>query len=153
MRQRGFLSITMILVIALALSLLAATVLGKLLFSEKEAHAKTRGEYQAFVAGVEKIGKEQEAKNKAELQRREKVNHATLKSYQDKSAASAARADGLCKSAGLSAGCRDLSAVPSTARPANDSERDQRLLSVLRHAQDLANRLTALQDWVREQRQ
>ncbi len=149
--QRGFLTPTLILVIALGIALLAATILGKLLFSEKEAHAKTRGEYAAFVAGVEKLGKEQEARNEQELKRREKVNNATVQSYKARTDAARARADSLCQSAGLGAGCRDLSAVPSSARPANDSERDQRLLTVLQHAQQQAEQLKALQEWVRSQ--
>lgn len=147
-RQLGF---TLYLVIALAVMALGLAILGKLYFNELKSHAKTQGEYLAFQAGVRKIGEEQERKNVEERKRSEKVSGDRIKSLQARELAARARADGLCRSAGLSSGCRELSGVPETARPVDDKARDQRLLEVLRHSQDQTDRLIELQSWVTDQ--
>lgn len=71
MRQRGFLSFTMIGVIAAAVVIgglaLALKVQSSRLSSEQTAHAETKGKFQAFVAETKRIG--EEAQKKADATR------------------------------------------------------------------------------------
>lgn len=135
------------------IGVLAAAVLigGKLLFSSYEENARIEGEYTAFREGVKKKGDEAEKKRKDTEATQKEVDRERTASLEKRVAANRIRADGLCKSAGLSAGCRDLSGVPESTRPADAAARDQRLLEVLRHSQDQADRLIELQEWARQQ--
>ena len=151
MRQRGFL--TLGLGITIGLLSIALTGVGWLYNGALKEKARVQGEYEAFKTGVKTLGEEAEAKHQKTLKDRERIANERIKSLGARAAASAARADKLCKSAGLSAGCRALPAVPSTARPVDATTHNQRLVELLRHAQEVTDRLTELQLWVMAQQQ
>ena len=113
--------------------------------------ARVEGEYESFKDGVRRIGERAEKERLAELARQRSIHDERLKSLEKRLAASRSRADGLCKSAGLSAGCSSLPPIPSTSRPVDDSAYNQRLVSLLRHAQEVTDRLVELQLWVSSQ--
>ena len=147
MRQRG--SLTLGLGITIGLLSIALTGVGWLYNGALKEKARVQGEYEAFKEGTRQLGEEAEARNRKTLTERERIANERIKSLGARAAASAARADGLCKSAGLSAGCRALPAVPDTTRPVDDSAHNQRLVELLRHAQTLTDQLIELQEWVR----
>ncbi len=109
---------------------------------------KVEAEYEVFKEHVKKFGEDAEARRLAELERQKRSHDDTVKSYEKRLAAARARADELCKSAGLSAGCRSLPTVPDTARPVDAAAYNQRLVDLLRHAQEITDRLIELQLWV-----
>ena len=150
MNQRGSLTIGLGITIGVLSGALALT--GWLYNGALKDKARIQGEYEAFKTGVETLGKEAETKRLAELERQKRSHDASLKSLEIRLASAHARADELCKSAGLSSGCSSLPVIPDTARPADDKARDQRLLAVLRNAQDTADRLAELQLWLMAQR-
>lgn len=148
MRQRGYLTIGLGIACAvLTLALLAAANWAR---TETEKRAEVEGRFAAFKGDTKRLGDEAKAKADKERERQEKESKDAAKRYEGRIAAANARADGLCKRAGVSAGCRDLPPVPDTARPPDDASRDQRLLTVLRHAQDQADKLIELQEWARK---
>lgn len=153
--QQGFIPIALYAAIGAGVIILGLSIALKVQSSRLEAaqteKARITGEYEAFKAGVKKIGEEAQAKAKLEIDRQKRVSNETVKSLTERVAASNARADSLCKSAGLSSGCGELSRVPPTARAANEAERDKQLLGVLQSAQEQADRLSELQAWVRNQ--
>lgn len=151
MNQRGSLLIGLGITIA-ALSLSLAGV-GWLYNGALKERARIEGEYEAFKIGVKELGEQAEEDNLRLLIERERIADERIKSLAARAAAAAARADSLCKSAGLSAGCRALPPVPSTTRPVDDTGFNERLLEVLRHAQEISDRLTELQLWVAAQQQ
>ena len=113
--------------------------------------ARIEGEYEAFRDGVKRLGEKAEKDRLAELARQRSIHDERLKSLEKRLALSRSRADGLCKSAGLSAGCSSLPPVPPTSRPVDDSAYNQRLVDLLRHAQEVTDRLIELQLWVSSQ--
>lgn len=113
--------------------------------------ARVEGEYEAFKATAERLGREAQERYNRDLMTRERIANERIKSLGLRAAAAAARADGLCKQAGLRSGCRALPAVPDTARPTDDTGFNERLLEVLRHAQAVADQLAELQAWVAAQ--
>ena len=113
--------------------------------------ARVEAEYGAFKAEAARLGKVAQEKFDKSLQDRERIANERIKSLGLRAAAAAARADGLCKSAGLSSGCSSLPAIPDTTRPTDDAGFNERLLEVLRHAQTVADQLAELQEWVRAQ--
>jgi len=146
MSQRG--SIAMGLGGAIAVLSVALAGVGWLYNGALKEKARVQGEYEAFKAGVRELGERAEAKRLAglELQRRSYDERVT--SLEKRMVAARSRADKLCKSAGLSSGCSALPAVPDTAKPVDDTARDQRLLEVLRHAQDTTDKLIEIQLWL-----
>ena len=149
MKQRGSLTLGLGITIGVLSLMLAGT--GWLYNGALKEKARVQGEYEAFKDGVARLGKEAENKRLNELERQKRSHDETIKSLEKRLASARARADELCKSAGLSAGCRTLPAVPPTTRPVDDATRDQRLLAVLQHAQDTTDRLIELQAWITEQ--
>ena len=145
--------LTMGLGISTALLAAALAGTGWLYNGALKEKARIEGEYEAFKTGVKTLGEEAEAKRLAELQRQRKSHDESVESLEKRVVAARARADKLCKSAGLGAGCRALPAVPDTARPVDDTGFNERLLEVLRHAQEITDRLTELQLWVAAQQQ
>ena len=135
--------------ISTALLALALAGTGWLYNGALKEKARIEGEYEAFKEGTRKLGEEAEARNKKTLTERERIANERIKSLGARAAVSAARADRLCKSAGLSAGCSALPSIPSTTRPVDDSAHNQRLVELLRHAQEIADKLAELQEWVR----
>ena len=145
-------NLTVIMGVVIAVLLATTAAAGKWAMHQSERAATIQGQYDAFKTGVEDAGKKAEADRMKEIARQKGVNDASEKSLQTRIAAANARADRLCKSAGASAGCRSLPAVPDTTRPTDDSASDQRLLEVLRHAQGQSDTLIELQEWVRKQK-
>lgn len=130
--------------IVLGLSLAAAVHWA---FAAEKGRAKVAGEFAAFKVGVEAAGKKAEDDAEIERNRQKRENDDATKRFQARVSAANARADELCKRAGISAGCRDLPAPPSLARAATDEARDQQLLGVLRHAQKLADQVIEILAW------
>ena len=149
--QRGSLLIGM--GITVAFLSVALTGVGWLYNGALKEKARVQGEYEAFKLETARLGKEAQQRFDKSLKDRERIANERIKSLGARAAASAARADKLCKSAGLSAGCRALPAVPSTARPVDATTHNQRLVELLRHAQEVTDRLTELQLWVMAQQQ
>jgi len=119
--------------------------------SAQIAKAQVEGEYLAFKTGVERLGREAEAKAKATVAKQEKINHDRYNALRGRYADIAARYDRLRQSAGIGSGSRPMPAVPDTARPTDDSARDSRLLEVLRGADQQTATLIELQEWVKAQ--
>jgi len=151
LKQRGSLLIGMGVVVAVLSVSLAG--MGWLYNGALKEKARVEGEYEAFKVGVKTLGEEAEARNVRTLAERERIANERIQSLGKRAAAASARADRLCKSAGLSAGCREIPAIPSTTRPIDDAISNQRLLTVLRHAQAVTDQLTELQLWVAAQQQ
>ena len=154
MRPHGFLSFTMIGIIAAAVVIgglsIALKVQSSRLSSEQTAHAETKGKFQAFVSETKRIGEAAKAKADAEIKRQQEVSNASAKSYESRLAAINAAYRGL-RDGRSDSGRSAVPAVPDTARPSDDSASDQRLLSVLQHADEQTARLIELQGWLREQ--
>lgn len=148
MRQRGYLTIG--LAIALAVMTLATVAAANWARTETEKRAKIEGQFTAFKAETKRLGDEAKDKADKERDRQARENANAQKRLEARIAAANARADGLCKRAGLSAGCRDLPPVPDTARPTDDAAHNQRLVELLRHAQAVTDRLIELQEWARK---
>lgn len=149
-RQKG--SLTIGLGITIGVLSIALAGVGWLYNGALQEKARVEGEYEAFKEGVKKLGEEAEAKRLVELERQRRDHDKAVASLKARVAAADARANELCKQAGLSAGCRALPAVPSAARPTDDAGFNERLLEVLRHAQAIADQLAELQAWVAAQR-
>ena len=145
-------NLTVIMGVIIAVLLATTAAAGKWAQHEAGKRAEVESKFTAFKTGIKDAGDKAEAARVKEIARQKGVNDAREKSIQARVAASNARADSLCKSAGASAGCRSLPAVPDTTRPTDDSARDQRLLEVLRHAQGQSDTLIELQEWVRQQK-
>ena len=143
--------LTMGLGISTALLALALSGTGWLYNAALKDKARVEGEYEAFKSEAQRLGEVALEENAKILKDRERSANERIKSLGKRAADATARADRLCKSAGLSAGCRALPAIPSTTRPVDDTDHDSRLLEVLRHAQAAADQLAELQLWVMEQ--
>ena|SRR3990167_259237 len=151
MRQKGFILIAGVVTIAL-LSLALAGV-GTLYKRELNERARIEAEYESFKIEVKRLGELALKENARLLNERERIANDRIQSLSKRAADAAARADRLCKSAGLSAGCRALPTVPQTTRPTDAAEFNSRLLEVLRHAQTVADQLAELQLWVQAQQE
>ena len=151
MKERGSLLIGMgIMVAVLSVSLAG---MGWLYNGALKEKARIEGEYEAFKVGVKTLGEEAEARNVKTLAERERIANERIESLGKRVAAAVSRADRLCKSAGLSSGCSALPAIPDATRPADDTAHNQRLVQLLRHAQEVTDRLIELQLWVAAQQQ
>src|SRR3990167_2888064 len=140
--------LTMGLGISTALLALALSGTGWLYNGALKEKARISGEYEAFKSETQRLGEVALEENAKILKDRERSANERIKSLGKRVADATARADRLCKSAGLSAGCRALPAVPSTTRPVDDQAHNQRLVELLRHAQEITDRLIELQLWV-----
>src|SRR3972149_5207846 len=151
MKERGFLVLGSIIMIAILSASLAG--MGWLYNGALKEKARVQGEYEAFKEQTRLLGEEAEKRNQQTLLERERIANERIASLGKRAADARARADGLCKSAGLSSGCRALPPVPDTTRPTDAAEFNSRLLEVLRHAQTVAHQLAELQLWVAAQQQ
>src|SRR3972149_4004646 len=142
MRQRG--SLLLGSVVTITLLSLSLAGMGWLYNGALKEKARVQGEYEAFKEQPRLLGEEAEKRNQQTLAERERIANERIASLGKRAADARARADGLCKSAGLSAGCRALSAVPDATRPVDDSAHNQRLVELLRHAQEITDRLAEL---------
>jgi len=149
MRQRG--SLLLGSVVTITLLSLSLAGMGWLYNGALKEKARVQGEYEAFKEQTRLLGEEAEKRNQQTLLERERIANERIASLGKRAADARARADGLCKSAGLSAGCRALPPVPETTRPTDATEFNSRLLEVLRHAQAVADQLAELQLWVQAQ--
>lgn len=156
MNQRGFIQFTPLGWVLIGLGIvvvglvIALQVQSARLEREQEAHAITTAAYQTFKAGVKLLGDEAKAKTEAEIKRQEQVNQERSAGYEKRIAAINESYRRLRDNRVGSRG-RELSAIPDTARPADDAARDSRLLEVLRAADEQTARLIELQRWVSEQ--
>ena len=144
MKQNGI--AVMLIVYALAALAVVATV-GGVIHSYNSA-IKERDEARAQLAEVKRIGEEQNAKTKAEVDRQKRVSDETIKSLQSRYSGLNARYARLRQS---TPGASGLPAVPDSARPTTDAARDQRLLDVLQYADQQTQQLIELQSWVKSQ--
>jgi len=151
MKERGFLMIGSIIMIAILSASLGG--MGWLYNGALKEKARVQGEYEAFKEETRRLGEAAEKRNQQTLVERERIANERIASLGKRVADARARADGLCKSAGLSAGCRALPATPETSRPVDDSAHNQRLVELLRHAQTVTDQLIELQLWVSAQQQ
>lgn len=126
--------------IALALSLVALKVQS----SRLEA---AQARYETFVAKTKATGEEQERKTKETIAQQKRKSDDRIKSLETRLTTTRRDFDRLRN--GTSSG--QLPAVPETARSVDDVARDKQLLGVLQHAQEQADRLIELQEWVRSQ--
>lgn len=116
--------------------------------AEKQSHATTKAEYASFKAETRRLGEEAQKRARAEIVRQKQVNQRSKQDYEKRIADIASAYQRLL---GDNSGGRGMREIPDTARPTNDAARDQRLLEVLRHADEQTARLQALQQWVRDQ--
>src|SRR3989304_10601251 len=112
MKERGFLVLGSVIMIAILSASLAG--MGWLYNGALKEKARVEGEYEAFKEQTRKLGEAAEKRNQQTLLERERIANERIKSLGKRAADASARADGLCKSAGLSAGCR---ALPPPPRP------------------------------------
>ena len=154
--QCGFLSPTLIGIIAAAVIIgglsIALKVQSARLSSEQTAHAETKGKFAAFVAETKRMGEEAKKKAAAEIERQKEVTKERSTSYEKRLASLNATYRRL-RDQRADPGGSPMPAVPDTARPADDSARDNRLLDLLQHAEKQTGQLIELQEWVREQGQ
>ena len=120
--------------------------------SARSDYLTEKAAYSAFKGSVEALGKAQEAKNKETAAKQEKLNAASFKALQGRYADLDDRYSRLRDKAGANPGGRPVPAIPDTARPADDSARDQRLLEVLRAADQQTAQLIELQAWIAQQK-
>ena len=101
-----------------------------------------------YQATVDALGKAQAARNRETIAKQQKATNESAKSYQSRldaiNFAYSRLRDEKAKSSGGS-----MPSVPDTARPVDDTARDQRLLEVLRAADQQTATLIELQGWVR----
>lgn len=101
-----------------------------------------------YKATVEALGQAQAQRNRETIAQQQKVSNESAKSYQSRlDLINAEYARLRDEKAGSSRG--NLPAIPDTARPTDDTARDQRLLEVLRAADQQTATLIELQGWIR----
>src|SRR3990172_5960251 len=110
MKERGFLVLGSIIMIAILSASLAG--MGWLYNGALKEKARVEGEYEAFKEETRRLGEAAEKRNQQTLVERERIANERIASLGKRARDAAARADGLCRSAGLSAGCRALPATP-----------------------------------------
>src|SRR3990167_10077412 len=109
MKQRGSLLIGMGITVAILSASLAG--MGWLYNGALKEKAQVQGEYEAFKEETKRLGEAAEKRNQQTLAERERIANERIASLGKRVADARARADWLCKSAGLSAGCRALPAI------------------------------------------
>ena len=142
----GFFSLSLMGYVVLGL----ATVVLMLSIALKVQTARldsAKAEYAAFVQKTRLIGEEQERRTKETIAQQKRKSDDRIKSLENRLTTTRRDFDRLRN--GTSSG--QLPAVPETARSVDDSARDKQLLGVLQHAQEQADRLIELQEWVRQQ--
>src|SRR3972149_8016193 len=103
MKQRGSLLIGMGITVAILTASLAG--MGWLYNGALKEKARVQGEYEAFKEETIRLGEKAKEENERTLAERERIANERIASLGKRAADARARADGLCKSAGLSAGC------------------------------------------------
>jgi hypothetical protein len=145
-KQRGFAFLPFLLANwqLIALGLLIATAYGFYLHCQS-----IKSEYSTFKAEVKVKGEEQERKARETIERNERVSNDRIKSLENRLARTRAEFNRLSKRPDSV----PVSAVPPSPAATDESTRDQRLLELLRFAQEQTDRLIELQEWVRQQYQ
>ncbi len=155
--QKGFIPLSPTLIGVLAVTLVVAglgialKVQSARLESEKADHAATKQEYAVFVSKTKALGEEAKAKVAAEIKRQKEVNDASSKSYERRLADLHSAYGRLRDQSG--AGGSGVPAIPAAPIVVDDPASRDRLLEVLRAADEQTLRLIELQDWVRQQAQ
>jgi hypothetical protein len=116
----------------------------------KAETAQVQAKFDLFVAKVKQEGEAQIAKNKEIVSQQQRVNNETVKSADARVATIMDRYKRLLN-AGTSSGPGSVPSVPDTAKPVDDTARNQRLAEVLRAAELQSAQLIELQDWVKAQ--
>ncbi len=136
--------------LALGILVLAVTVQTKRLHSAQAQVVAVQARFDVFVEQTKALGEAQIAKNKEIVANQERTNRETVKSANARVVDILDRYKRLLNSpAGASSG--SLPAVPDTARPTDDTARDQRLLEVLRAADLQTGQLIEIQNWIKAQ--
>ena len=151
MMRNGFASPLLVLGIVCGVLALACAALWKVAGHEREQRAKVEGQFAAFQEGVRKAGDEQKAKNDKLLKERERIHASSLKSLQNRYSDLDARYAGL-RNQSANPGSGGLPPVPDATRPTDDAARDNRLLEVLRHADQQTAQMIELQEWIKQQK-
>jgi len=149
--MRGFASPLLVLGILAGVLALMLAVSVKWAMHQSEARAEIAGQFAAFQEGVRKAGDEQKAKNDKLLKERERIHASSLKSLQNRYSDLDARYARL-RDKPADSGSGGLPPVPDATRPTDDAARDNRLLEVLRHADQQTAQMMELQDWIRQQK-
>lgn len=124
--------------------LIAALFIG-LKVQTSRLHA-SEARYDLFVANTLAVGQAQEAKTKAAIAHADQITKESAKAYESRLADINSKYDRLRNTG---AGSGSVPAVPQTSRPVDDAARDNRLLDVLRYAEEQAEQLRQLQEWVK----
>jgi len=146
MKQHGYFMVGM----GIALAVLTVVCLGlwNRLGAAHEETAVVRGQFAAFKGGVEDAGKKAEAKKAEAIAEQKKEYNNAIEYWTGAYAALNLKYDGLLNRPRSDPGSRVLPPVPDTTRPVDDQARDQRLLQVLRAAEEQTIQLVGLQNWV-----
>ena len=136
--------------VTIGLLTLALGITGKWAMHQSEARAAIEGQFETFKEGVRKAGDEQKAKNNQLLKERDRINATALKTLQNRYSDLNARYARL-RNQPAHPGSGGLPPVPDATRPIDDAARDNRLLEVLRHADQQTAQLIELQEWTRQQ--
>lgn len=116
----------------------------------KNEHARyvaLRADFDNFKARVERLGQEQQERNRVVIANQERASRETAKNYDARVNAVLDRYKRLLNAS--SAGSRDVPAIPATTEPADDTARRERLAAVLRAAELQSAQLIELQEFVR----
>jgi hypothetical protein len=118
--------------------------------AEQATQRAIQAKFDAFVSDHKRLGLEAQKRAEAEKERQAQVNRERTAGYEKRLAsindAYRRLRDGRADTRG-----GGLSSVPDATRPPDDTARDQRLLEVLRNADEQTARLIELQRWVGEQ--
>ncbi len=116
--------------------------------SEHAKGVEIQASYDNFKARVDQLGKAQEEQNKVTVANQQRITNEAAKAADARVAAVMDRYRRLLN-APANPGSGSLPPVPDTARPVDDSARDQRLLEVLRAADLQTGQLIELQEWIK----
>lgn len=118
---------------------------------EHEKLVTVQANYDNFKARVDQMGKAQEEQNKLTVANQQRVNNEAAKSADARVAAVMDRYKRVLNKPS-NPGSGSLPAIPDTAKPVDDTARDQRLAEILRAAEIETGKLTDLQNWIRNQK-
>ena len=155
MNQRGFYQLGVMAyaaiaagVVILSLGIAVKVQTARLAATQQELTAE-QGRFTAFKEATRTLGEAQLARNKETVAKQEKTHATAILALNRRYSDLDARYRGLRDGANHPGGS-PMPAVPDTARPADDTARDLRLLEVLRAADGQTAQLIELQSWVRE---
>jgi len=102
----------------------------------------------SFQSAVSAVAEQATIRNREIIAKQQKVSSESAKSYETRLALINAEYSRL-RDQKANGGSRPMPAVPDTARPVDDTARDNRLAEVLRAAEVETAKLEALQGWIR----